>query len=457
MESQPQLLLDGTDNDSEHESQPLLLNVPYFHFIAGRTHVTHNLFTNDLNLIVLAFAHNAVPRLVPPIKMRRNLPKTMIHVVFSCRNKNWKVTYMGNRHPQYFGNGWRDFVQVNAIKIGDGCLLELEECSSEGAKFRVQILDGKFPDEVDGKNSGNSYNAPIIRRKMKPGALLRRDRRRCSTSASCHRHRRMRRSLRKIFNGRDLTHQISLNSQSTIVRVVGSDLQCKKLPETLISMIRLSSHQHSLIGEGSHRRLRTSLKLDIEPESVANELSKHACRVVAAQSLPNGVFADPFELQRLVQRRVVVDALVHGDKNLELPSALSGSSIVEIDKEVGFDALSSGEKELEVEIELPLHARYPPLDSSGYSSVEIGIADLFMDCSIEEMSERESCFWLISNSTALDPATNVLWRIPSGDKAHSTIVSAVTFFTAMLCTLLIVLATLNKSSALNSEGMVKQE
>ncbi|KAK9095558.1 hypothetical protein Scep_027027 [Stephania cephalantha] len=392
MESQPQLLLDGTDNDSEHENQPLLWNVPYFHFIARRTHINHNLFT-DLNLIVLAFAHNAVLHLVPPVKMRKNLPKATIPVVFACRNNNWNVTYIGNRHPQYFGTGWRDFVQENDMKIGDGCLLELVECSSEGAKFR----------------SKSRFRLILLALILQIGGVL------------------------------------------------GSDLQCKKLPETLTSTIGLSSLQHDLIGEGSHRRLHTSLKLHTEREKIASELSKHVCRVVAVQRLPNGVFADPFELQHLVQRRVVADAVVHGDKNLELPSALSGSSIVEIDMEVGFDALSSGESEFEVEIDLPLHARYPPLDSSGYSSVEIGVPDLFMHCSVEEMSERESCLWMISNSTAPSRAANVLWRIPSGNKAHSTIVSAVTFFTALLCTLLILMATLNKSSALNSQGMAKQE
>ncbi|KAK9120514.1 hypothetical protein Syun_018131 [Stephania yunnanensis] len=456
MESQPQLLLDGTDNDSEHENQPLLWNVPYFHFIARRTHIDHNLFT-DLNLIVLAFAHNAALHLVPPVKMRKNLPKATIPVVFACRNNNWNVTYIGNRHPQYFGTGWRDFVQENDMKIGDGCLLELVECSSEGAKFRVQILDGITSSNLELK-CDLGYKSIDLERGL-PSLEIRWicERGPVNIQLSSSKDFTSLIQFRRSMEPKSRVRLILLALILQIGGVLGSDLQCKKLPETLTSTIGLSSLQHDLIGEGSHRRLHTSLKLHTEREKIASELSKHVCRVVAVQRLPNGVFADPFELQHLVQRRVVGDAVVHGDKNLELPSALSGSSIVEIDMEVGSDALSSGESEFEVEIKLPLHARYPPLDSSGYSSVEIGVPDLFMHCSVEEMSERESCLWMISNSTAPSRAANVLWRIPSGNKAHSMIVSAVTFFTALLCTLLILMATLNKSSALNSQGMAKQE
>ncbi|CAN6343974.1 unnamed protein product [Urochloa humidicola] len=48
------------------------------------------------------------------------------------------------------------------------------------------------------------------------------------------------------------------------------------------------------------------------------------------QLLPNGVFAGPFELQHFVERKVFLDMAVFGDTNLELPSALSNRSAVEI-------------------------------------------------------------------------------------------------------------------------------
>lgn len=55
---------------------------------------------------------------------------------------------------------------------------------------------------------------------------------------------------------------------------------------------------------------------------------------------------------------VFSDAAVFGDSNLELPSFRSNRSVVEIHTEI-----SSGEdinsNQMEIKIELPLHARYP--------------------------------------------------------------------------------------------------
>ncbi|KAF9623454.1 hypothetical protein IFM89_003038 [Coptis chinensis] len=111
------------------------------------------------------------------------------------------------------------------------------------------------------------------------------------------------------------------------------------------------------------------------------------------ERLPSGVFADPFELQHLVQRGVFTDAAVFGDTNLELPSALSNRSVVEIHVEIGQNFLSVNAKELEVKVDIPLHARYPPLDSNGYSRVEMGMPDVLMRCSFKEKSEYNDCVW----------------------------------------------------------------
>lgn len=55
---------------------------------------------------------------------------------------------------------------------------------------------------------------------------------------------------------------------------------------------------------------------------------------------------------------VFVDAAVFGDTNLELPSALSNWSAVEIHMGI-HDLISSHHKGVEISLELPLHARYP--------------------------------------------------------------------------------------------------
>lgn len=50
---------------------------------------------------------------------------------------------------------------------------------------------------------------------------------------------------------------------------------------------------------------------------------------------------------------------VFGDTNLELPSFLSNRSAVEVHMDVGHDLLLGPSKESTINLELPLHARYP--------------------------------------------------------------------------------------------------
>lgn len=54
-----------------------------------------------------------------------------------------------------------------------------------------------------------------------------------------------------------------------------------------------------------------------------------------------------------------MQASVFGDTNLESPSIQSNRSLVEIHMDVGSNALSASKNELEINIELPIHARYP--------------------------------------------------------------------------------------------------
>lgn len=85
--------------------------------------------------------------------------------------------------------------------------------------------------------------------------------------------------------------------QDFIARGLPSGL-CGMLPDDLP---RLSVLQRNLIGEGSHRLLSSSIRLNIEPKSLT-KLPTHSCEVILIERLPIGVFADPFELQHLLQR-----------------------------------------------------------------------------------------------------------------------------------------------------------
>ncbi|KAL5717615.1 hypothetical protein ACHQM5_010597 [Ranunculus cassubicifolius] len=195
---------------------------------------------------------------------------------------------------------------------------------------------------------------------------------------------------------------------------------------------KLSVVQRRLIGEGSHRHLSTFIKFHNNADSTL-ELPAHSCQAVIIEKLPSGVFADPYELQHLVQRGVFVDAGVFGDTNLELPSALSNRSVVEVHLDI---------KGVEMNLDLPLHARYPPLHTSSYSNVEMGVPDILVRCVAAE--KEENCSWIarVEIGQSANTSHSAMWRIPCGNKAHSELVSALTFISAVLSALFVVLSAI---------------
>ncbi|XP_077220625.1 uncharacterized protein LOC143854510 [Tasmannia lanceolata] len=219
---------------------------------------------------------------------------------------------------------------------------------------------------------------------------------------------------------------------------------CKGLVHNLSSMLRISLLQQHLIGEGSHRRLVSSVKFDILSDAIYEQAS-HDCKVVVIERLPLGVFADPFELQHLVQRDVFVDAAVFGDTNLELPSALSKRSAVEVHMNISHNVLSMHNKALDIAVEVPLHARYPPLDQSGYSRVEMSLPDLLMRCRVEK--SQEEFLWMPIAWDGDSMNTDIaVWQIPCGNRVHAGVVSAVTFVSAIVSALSIVFSAILYSS-----------
>lgn len=65
---------------------------------------------------------------------------------------------------------------------------------------------------------------------------------------------------------------------------------------------------------------------------------------------------------------VFTDAAVFGDTNLELPSVVSNRSVVEVHIDVDLNIVSGHSNGLEINVEVPLHARYPVCEkNSGFS------------------------------------------------------------------------------------------
>lgn len=80
---------------------------------------------------------------------------------------------------------------------------------------------------------------------------------------------------------------------------------CEALPDKLNLSPKLSALHRSLNGEGSHRHLSSSIRLNIQCESTS-ELPPHKCEFILVERLPSGIYADPFELQHLLQRGGIV-------------------------------------------------------------------------------------------------------------------------------------------------------
>ncbi|ESQ39832.1 hypothetical protein EUTSA_v10000976mg [Eutrema salsugineum] len=210
-----------------------------------------------------------------------------------------------------------------------------------------------------------------------------------------------------------------------------------KIPFKDPNIVSLLQHRN-ITGEGSHRHLLTSIKLlPLHSQSQFNEL-------VIVERLPLGVFADPFELQNLQQRRAFRDVSVFGDTNLELPSFRSNRSVVEIHVEISSRDYEN--ENGEISVKLPLHARYQPLGDSGYSRVEFGEPDLFL-CSSHvpnQQHEQRRCLVLSIGGSKTETGS-VVWEIPAGIRSHTEYVSVLTFVAAVLSAFSILVASLLSS------------
>ncbi|KAL5551028.1 hypothetical protein UlMin_001204 [Ulmus minor] len=226
---------------------------------------------------------------------------------------------------------------------------------------------------------------------------------------------------------------------------------CKVQTNYLNLEPKLSDLKRGLIGEGSHRHLSSSVRLSIQQKSIS-ELSNHNCEVILVERLPSGVFADPFELQHLLQRGVFSDIAVFGDTNLELPSFLSNRSAVEVHMDVDLNTLKQ-KNEINLKVKLPLHARYAPLNESGYWQVRFGAPDLFLRCNVQGKSQNGSCIDMIATDYAKFENGPIIWNIPAGIKAHAGVVYVFTFVSAFLATLLIVVASTFSSSTNRSKSL----
>lgn len=227
---------------------------------------------------------------------------------------------------------------------------------------------------------------------------------------------------------------------------------CGKQHSSELEVIDL---RHMLIGSGAHRQLSSSMKFKYQ-QNYSSELNHPFCEIVMMERLPSGVFADPFELQRLVHRGGLSAAYVYGDTNLELPSQHSHQSIVEVHVAMNADSghLSGNHFILERTINLPLHARYPPLKTEGYSVASISIPHVFLLCEHETQTGNiksktnvktegnKVLSWITWDSDASHSSKVLKWRIPAGNQLHVEFVSIFTGLSALVAVMAIFVASL---------------
>ncbi|OWM88262.1 phosphatidylinositol-glycan biosynthesis class X protein isoform X2 [Punica granatum] len=225
-----------------------------------------------------------------------------------------------------------------------------------------------------------------------------------------------------------------------------SRCSCKPLRDTQTTELKLSGLERRLVGEGSHRQLSSSVRISVNPPT-------HPCEVIIIERLPSGIFADPFELQHLVQRGAFNDVAVLGDTDLELPTVRSNRTVVEIHMDVGPNSFSRHKDGQKINLHIPLHVRYPPLHESGYTKVVFGDPDIFARCSIDGRPIDETCLSTVTRDNAESSLSSVAWEVPSGIEMHAGVVSSVTFLSATVSAMIIILASIFHSDAKSCKNL----
>lgn len=121
---------------------------------------------------------------------------------------------------------------------------------------------------------------------------------------------------------------------------------------------------------------------------------------------------------------------------------------------MGTNLTSQQKDELEIHMELPLHARYQPL-GHGFSRVQFASPDLFLRCNIKRKEDDTGCLFLLDKQNAESIDTHPVWEVPCGNREHTEVVSAFTFISAVLSALLIIVASI-KYSDNASNNILKQ-
>ncbi|BFZ02860.1 hypothetical protein BsWGS_05899 [Bradybaena similaris] len=200
-----------------------------------------------------------------------------------------------------------------------------------------------------------------------------------------------------------------------------------------------------LLGSGFHRSLETSLTV---PESVILQHKLPDCAFLLFETLPPGIYADPFQINSLVPfggPQVLFDRIV----NIEAAEFLSKPHELFIFLSLHKHVTDERPSEKTLKVSLPIHARYhrPSVDAKiSHSHVTILPPGLYSNCTPSDaadtvmapcdMNNSSLCLWTHLPYKSSFPVVQL--SVPIGQQSDIPLVVMTTLFTTVaVCALLI--------------------
>lgn len=100
-----------------------------------------------------------MPPHIVPICPRRVVPMILTH-----SGNKWNTSYNGKAKQHKFeASGWRSFVVDNKLELGDACIFEVMEPSTESFRLKVIILRNieYLPPELETNGDGMTPESAI--------------------------------------------------------------------------------------------------------------------------------------------------------------------------------------------------------------------------------------------------------------------------------------------------------
>ncbi|EHA97837.1 Phosphatidylinositol-glycan biosynthesis class X protein, partial [Heterocephalus glaber] len=201
--------------------------------------------------------------------------------------------------------------------------------------------------------------------------------------------------------------------------------------------------RQEVLKDGFHRDLLIKVKFGESTEDL------QTCRLLIKQSIPTGLFVDPYELASFQEKNITEAVMVSENFNIETPSYLSKES------EVLIYARQDARCADCFQAFLPVHYRYHrPHSEDAETLIVVGNPDLLMSCDQEfpvlscwaqsevaapcALKSKNVCQWSCLKYQPIHK--NVTLHVPVGLSIHSSLVCSVTLLITILCSTSILVA-----------------